>query len=125
MLDGAVGDGRDRRADFVDAGWGGDQEPGGQVDLLLRKTVEVETVYAGDVFAEIVAPFAAIPAKPSGARAIDRDKLARHEAGDARADGLDLAGGLGAERQGQLALGEGHAAPAPHVDVVEGDGLDP
>ena len=37
----------------------------------------------------------------------------------------DLAGRLGANDDRQLALGEGHAAPAPDVDVVERDRADP
>ena len=69
-------------------------------------------------------PLAAGPAQTAGARAVDRDQLARRQAGDARADRLDLAGGLRADHQRQLALGEGHAAPAPDVDVVERDRLD-
>ena len=43
---------------------------------------------------------------------------------DVRADRGDLAGGLRADDQRQLALGEGHAAPAPDVDVIERDRLD-
>ncbi len=40
------------------------------------------------------------------------------------ADRGDFAGGLGADDQRQLALGKGHAAPAPDVDVIEPDRLD-
>ncbi len=42
----------------------------------------------------------------------------------AGADRGDLAGRLGADDQRQLALGEGHAAQAPDVDMVERDRLD-
>ena len=44
--------------------------------------------------------------------------------GDAGADCGDLAGGFRADDQRHLALGEGHAAPAPDIDMVERDGLD-
>ena len=37
---------------------------------------------------------------------------------------FDLAGGFGAYDERQLALGEGHAAPAPDIDVVERHRLD-
>jgi hypothetical protein len=40
------------------------------------------------------------------------------------ADGVDRAGSLGADDQRHLALGEGHAAPSPDVDMVERDSLD-
>ena len=124
VLDRAEGDRHDRRADRVDAGRGGHQQPRRQVDLLLGEAVEVEAVHAADVLAEIVALLAAGPAQPAGARAIDRNELAGHQAGDARADRIDLAGGLGADDQRHLALGKRHAAPAPDVDVVERHRLD-
>ena len=40
------------------------------------------------------------------------------------ADGGDLARGFGADRQRQLALGEGHAAKAPEIEMVERHRLD-
>ena len=43
---------------------------------------------------------------------------------DAGADRGDLAGGLDADHQRQLALGEGHAAIAPEVEMIERDRLD-
>ena len=46
VLDRAEGDRRDRRADRVDAGRGRHQQPGRQVDLLLREAVEMEAVHA-------------------------------------------------------------------------------
>jgi hypothetical protein len=46
------------------------------------------------------------------------------DVGNARAERFDDAGGLRADDQRHLAFGERHAAPAPDVDMVEGDGLD-
>ena len=59
---------------------------------------------------------------PQVQRAIGRRALADAPAGHAGADRHDLAHRLGAHRQRQAALGEGHAAPAPDVDVVQRDG---
>ena len=125
VLDRAEGDGRDGRGDRVDARRGRDQQPRRQVDLLLREAVEMEAMHAADIFTKIVAALPAGPAQAAGARAVDRDQLARRKAGHARTDRLDLAGGLRADSQRQLAFGEGHAAPAPHIDVVERNRLDP
>ncbi|MHC2792085.1 hypothetical protein ACVINZ_001097 [Mesorhizobium jarvisii] len=105
-------------------GGGGDQQARRQVDLLLGKTVEMEAVDAGNMFTEIVAAFAAGAAKAAGARAVDRHQLSGQQAGHAGTDRLDLAGGFGADDQRQLALGEGHAAPAPDVDMVQRHRLD-
>ena len=124
MLNRAEGDRRDGRTDSVDARRGGHQQAGGKVDLLLREAVEMETVHAADMLAQIVALLAAGAAQPAGARAIDRDELAGNQVRDAGADRLDLAGGLRADGERQLALGKGHAAPAPYVDVVQRHGLD-
>ena len=77
------------------------------------------------MFAEIVAAFAAGAAEAAGARAVDRDELARQHIGDARADLIDHTGRFRADDQRHLALGKGHAAPAPDVDMVERNGLDP
>ncbi len=81
-------------------------------------------MHAGNVFAKIVAAFAAGTAKPAGAGAIDGDELTGQKAGDSGADGVDLAGRFGADNQRHLALGERHAAPAPDVDVVQRHRLD-
>ena len=119
VLDGAEGHRRERRADGVDAGRSGHEQAGGQVDLLAGEAVEMESVDAADILAEIVAAFAAGAAEPAGARAVDRDDLARQQVRHAVADRVDLAGRLRADDERHLALGEGHAAPAPDVDVVE------
>src|SRR5690606_41873751 len=59
------------------------------------------------------------PAKPTGARPIYGNDLPRSEAGNAWANGLHFTGSLGTDDQRKLALGEGHAPPAPHIDVVQ------
>src|SRR6185312_1382467 len=87
----------------------------------------------GDVFAEIVAAFAAGFAGAAGEPAIGDDAIAdleRHTARrrrgrvGGRPDGDDFTGRLNADNERQLALGERHAAPAPYVNVIEADGLD-
>jgi hypothetical protein len=84
----------------------------------------METMHAGDVFAEIVAAFAAGLAEAAGARTVDGCQLARQDTADAGTDRLDHAGGFRTDHERHLALGERHAAPAPDVDVIERDGLD-
>ena len=61
---------------------------------------------------------------PAGHGAVHHHLVAGLEGGDAGADRGDLAGGFGADHQRQLALGEGHAAKAPEVEVIERDRLD-
>ena len=77
-----------------------------------------------DVFAEIVAALAAGLAGAASQRAIGDDAVADLASGHAGADRDDLAGRLDADDERQLALGEGHAAPAPDVDMIEPDRLD-
>ncbi len=84
----------------------------------------METHDAGDVFAEVVASFTAGTAMPAGDRAIHHDGLARAEIGHAFANGGDFARGFRADRERQRALGEGHAAKTPDVDMIESHGLD-
>src|SRR5690606_207244 len=67
--------GSDSRTDLVHAGRRRHEQPGRQVHLLLRETIEMEAMYAGDMLAEIVAALTAGAAEPAGARAIDRDDL--------------------------------------------------
>lgn len=85
----------------------------------------MEAMDAPDMFAEIVAPLAARAAEAAGTRTVDRDELAGEHIGDARADALHDAGGFRADDERHLALGESHAAPAPDVDMIERDRLDP
>ncbi len=124
VLDRAEGDGRKRRTNGVDAGRSRNEQARRQIDLLLRETVEMETVHAGNMFAEIIVAFAARAAEAARTRAIDRDQLPRQHVGDARADGFDDAGGFCADDERHLALGECHAAPAPDIDVIERNCLD-
>src|SRR5690606_4668577 len=105
VFDRAEGDGGDCCTDFMDAGRGGDEETGRKVDFFLRKTVEMETVHARDMVAQIVATLAAGAAAPAGASAIDGDELAGQEASHPLAEGLDLAGGFRADDKRHLALG--------------------
>src|SRR5262249_32472800 len=95
-----------------------------QIDEVARKAVDMEAENAADFFAEIVAAFAAGPAFAAGERAIHHDAIACTKAGHAFADRGDFAGRFRPDDERQLALGERHAAPAPHVDVVERDGAD-
>src|SRR5262249_24903582 len=74
--------------------------------------------------AQIVATFAARLADAAGETAIHHDAIARLEGCDLRPDRGDLARRIDANDQRKLALGEGHAAKAPDVEVVEADRLD-
>jgi hypothetical protein len=74
---------------------------------------------AGDVLAEIVAALAAGLAAPAGLGAVHDHRIAAGKARHALAHRDDLAGRLDAHHLGHLALGEGHAAKAPHVEVIE------
>ena len=79
---------------------------------------------AGDVFAQIIAALAAGLAVAAGERAIGHDAVADFARGDIAADRNDLARRFDADDQRQLAFGKRHAAPAPHIDVVQPDRLD-
>lgn len=124
MLDRAEGDGRNSGSDGIHTGRGCDQQAGRQVHRFAGKAVEVETVHAADMFAQIVTTFTAGVAEAAGACAIDRNELAGQQIGNAWTDRIDNARGFRADHQRHLALGECHAAPAPYVDMVERDGLD-
>ena len=124
VLGGAEGDRRAGRVAQRHAGRHRHDEPGGQVDQVAGKAVEMEAHDAGDVLAEIVAAFLAGGAVAAGHRAIHDDLVAGLEVLDARADRGDLGRGFGADDQRQLALGEGHAAKAPDVEMVQRDRLD-
>ena len=89
---------------------------------LAGETVDMKAKDTRDVLAEIVAAFTAGLASPAGQRAVHGDRIADLESRDAGTNNRDLAGGFRAHHQRQLALGEGHAAVAPDVDVIETDG---
>ena len=124
MLDRAEGNRRKCRPDRIDAGRGRNQETRRQVHLLLREAIEMEAVYAGDMFAEIVTALAAGTAEAAGARAVDRDELTGQNIRHAGAHRFDDAGGFRADDERHLALGERHAAPAPDIDMVQRNRLD-
>jgi hypothetical protein len=86
VLDGTEGHRCNSGTDRIDTGRGRNQQAGRKVDLFLREAIEMEAMHAGDMFAEIVAAFAARTAEAAGARAVDRDQLARQDVGYARAD---------------------------------------
>ena len=124
MLHGTEGDGGAGRVAEAHAVRHGNDQPRRHVDEVARESVGVKAHHAGDVFAEIVAPLAAGFASAAGEPAIGNDAIARLERGDAIADRRDLAGGFDADDERKLALGERHAAPAPHVEMIEPDRLD-
>ena len=107
------GHGRQRRGDSIDAGRGGDQLPGGNVDFFLGEAIEMKTMHAGDVFAQIVASLPACLAKPAGASAVDRHQLTWQHIRHTWTDCVDLAGGFSSDCQRQLALGEGPCRASP------------
>ena len=125
VLDGGK---RDRRAGGVASGctpFGHrNDQPCRHVHAVAGKAVDVEAHDAGDVFAEIVAPLAAGLQVPQVSAPYITTGSPGLKLGHAVADGGDLAGGFRADHERQLALGEGHAAKAPDVDVVERDRLD-
>lgn len=124
VLDGAEAD---RRASGVlegDALGRLDDEARGFVQQFAREAVDMEAHDAGDVLAEIVAALLAGLAVATGLGAIGGDSVADLEIGDALADADDLACGLDAGSLGHLALGEGHAAKAPDVEIVQRDRAD-
>jgi len=88
---------------------------------LLREAVEMEAAHTAWILAQILDALAAEPAFSAGDRGVGHDMIARREAVDALAHRDDLARGLGRHGQRKTALGEGHAAHAPQVDVVESD----
>ena len=83
------------------------------------EAVDMEAHDAGDVLAEIVAPFAAGLAMAAGLGAVHGHRIAGLEPRHALAHRRDLARGLDADRLRHLALGEGHAAKAPDIEIVE------
>jgi hypothetical protein len=99
-----------------------DGDAGRNVDPLLQESVAVEAIHVGLGFAEVVAPLEAGRAVSAGLGAIECDHVAAEQGLDGIADGDHLARRFGSENDRQLTLGEGHAPPAPHVDVIERHG---
>src|SRR5437899_2694843 len=77
----------------------------------------------GDVLAEILLAAQAGRAMPADHPGIEHHPIARLAVGHTRPRRGDLARPLDAGDDGQLALGKGHTAKAPEVDVIEGHGL--
>src|SRR5262249_59780064 len=90
-----------------------------------RDAVDVKAHDTADVFAQVVAALAAGLAHAAGQRAVHDDAIAEFESCRVRPDRGDLARGLDADDDRQLAPRKGHAAVAPEVEMVERDGLDP
>src|SRR6266571_2597661 len=99
--------------------------PDGEVEEVASKAVDMKTENALDVFAKVVPALAAGPAFSAGERAIHDDAVPDTKTGYAGSHCRDLACGFRADHQRQLAFGERHAAPAPHVDVIERHRPDP
>ena len=102
-----------------------DYEAGREIEEIASKAIDVEAENAADVFAEIVAAFATGPALSAGERAIHRDAVADAKTGNIGPNRRDFARGFRADHQRQPAFRERHAAPAPHIDVVERHPPDP
>ena len=98
--------------------WNGNDEPRRHIDQVAGEAVDMEAHDAGDIFAEIVAAFTACLADAAGQCAIGNDAIADPARGHIGAHGGDFSRRLHADDQRQRALGEGHAAPAPNVDMV-------
>ena len=79
---------------------------------------------AADILAQIVAALAARLAGPAGERAIHHHRIADCERRHIGPGRCYHAGRFCTHHQRQLALGEGHAAIAPQIDVIEPDRLD-
>src|SRR4029079_15839348 len=99
-------------------------EPRLHVEKIAGKAVDVEAHDATDILAKIVTTFAAGLASAASERAVHHHRVADLESADVRADSGNLAGGFGADNERQLALGEGHAAEAQEVEMVERTRLD-
>ena len=124
VLDGGIGDGCARRVHQRDARRHGDDEALVDHHPLAGESVDMEAHHTRRVLAEIVAPRPTGRAGIAGQRAIHHDRVARPEPAVGRPRVQDLAGSLHAHGQRQPALGEGHAAKAPQVQVIEPDRLD-
>src|SRR6185436_2089064 len=95
------------------------------VDEIAGEAIDVEAHDAADVLAQIVAALAAGLAGAAGQGPVHHHAVARPEPGRAWTDRGDLAGGLDADHDRHLALGKGHAAIAPEVEMIERHRLDP
>jgi hypothetical protein len=84
----------------------------------------MEAVHARNVLAEIFSTFPAGAAQSANPGTIDRHKLAGKDVRNARADFFDRSRCLSSDHKRQFAFGEGHPAPSPNVNVIEGHSAD-
>ncbi len=87
----------------------------------LREAIDVEAAHAGHVLAEVLAAAGAGRANAAHQRGVRHHAISGRQRRDAVADCNHLTRRLGSNCQGELAFGEGHAAEAPHVDMVQPD----
>ena len=99
-------------------------EARGVIGECLREAIDVEAAHACDVLAQVLATVRAGGACATHQRGVRHHAIAGRERRDAVADRNHLARRLGADREGELAFGEGHAAEAPYVDMVQPDVAD-
>src|SRR5215831_12300670 len=101
-----------------------DDKPRRHGDGIAGEAVHVEAHDAADILAQIVAALAARLTDAAGQPTTHHHRIPGRERGYAGTDGRHLACRLGAHHQRQLALGEGHAAVTPQIEVIEPDRLD-
>ena len=97
---------------------------GRHVGQFLGIAIQMKSVNALWMFAMIVTAFAAGAANAAGRCAIDGNQITGFQTGYARSDGSDFSRCFRANGHGQLAFGKCHAAPAPYINMVEGNHLD-
>ena len=124
VLDGGVGDAHAGGVVVLDHAGDRDGQARGVIDLLLREAVEVEASHAAGVLAQVLDALAAEPAMTADEGRVGDDAIADASLRHAFAGGHDGRDGFGADGQRQSALGEGHPAEAPDVDVIERHGVD-
>src|SRR5262249_58588064 len=91
----------------------------GHFDETAGEAGDVKGHDAADIFTQIVAALPAGLAGAAGQGAVHDDAVTGLEGGYIRTDGGNLARGLHAHHERQLAPREGHAAIAPKVEVIE------
>src|SRR4051812_25706786 len=119
VFDGGVANGDAGGIAPIDAGRDGCRKTCGMVGELLRKAIDVESAYTGDILAEVVASTQAGATGTTDQRGVRHDAITCPEVGNALTDRDHLAGRLRADGQWKQALGECHAPKAPEIDVVQ------
>src|SRR5262249_55854341 len=100
-------------------------QPRRHVDEVAREAIDMETHDAGNILAEIVTSLPASLARAAGQGAVHDHRIPGREACRIRADSGDFTRGLHSHDDGELALGESHAAVSPQIEVIERYRLDP